>query len=126
MRRFRMSVSIVGVVIGLAAATASAQDWLVSPPPAIPLHVPIAPPAAGSQPPIAESGGITPSSAPGSGATHAIGPARGGTPPAASLPPLPPLPSFPLTPLAWNGAPRTTAPPVIAFPQIPITWLFGF
>ena len=122
---------LVASLLSGAAAPALAQDWLVTPPPGVPLHVPATPPPAAVVPaPAAPPTVAPPPVATAPAATHrppnelqrlldpygiAHGPAS-----------APVLPSLPLWPVVDSASPRMLAPPLVAFPHIPVTWLLGF
>ncbi|HZT75156.1 MAG TPA: hypothetical protein VFA27_00760 [Vicinamibacterales bacterium] len=139
---------VVALALG-CAAPAFSQDWLISPTPAIPLHVPVTPPPSQAvAPPPAV---VLPTPAPPSPVVLrapdalqrlldpyglAIRPTSVTPPPSA-----PPLPAASIAPgVMWTVPPdgssamwrravaptQFVAPPLVAFPTVPVTWLLGF
>ncbi len=138
----RMSERCGWLAVGLvlAAAPVRAQDWLVTPAPAVPLHVPAVPTPPSPLPPMPPAVVIP---APAPAASHPPDAVQRLLDPyglgltlrsSATHPPSPPL----LPSVALSAAPnsarrideaasrRTNAPPLVAFPNIPIAWLLGF
>ena len=128
------SVAIAVLGVGLiGAGPASAQEWMISPTPAVPLHTMAMTPPAPSQPspPPAWSAPLPPAAI----VPHTRDEIRRLLDPyglnqeptsAATVPdPVRILPSVPLNrPTAMPQ--NLLEPPVVAFPQFPVTWLFGF
>ncbi len=124
------------IVLTGAATAASAQDWLVTPAPAIPLHIPISPARPSATPPpviLAPAPTRTPLSV--DEIRRLIDPYHLTGRPTPLRRPLEvqpvSLPSMQLVPFAMTGSAgsppnRLYAVPVVAFPNIPITWLLGF
>ena len=118
-----------------AAAPARGQDWLVTPQPGVPLHVPAtSPPPALLQAPAAPPTMTQPPVSTPPAATYRLpnelqrllDPYGIGHPPAAMQGVPPVLPSLPLWPAGDSTSRRLFAPPVVAFPHIPVAWLLGF